>query len=313
VLSAARRVAALLAAPAAATLLLLGPVPVAAATCAAGYASQLRDVSAALAEGEPPDTAIADLQSLAARAGADDALAPVLAALRRGDRASAETRLQAAAATLGPPPGVGCSSPYTGAARQALTGVYRTPALAGLDQPTPTSWFQQLLEAIARFFQGLAIRLGPLLLGLIGGLILAAAALLAAWRLRHHLGGGRQPEAGDAAERPPADPETEWSAALAAAGRGEYREAVRRAFRSALVSLAVRGRLAVQSSWTTTELLAHAGADPELAERLAPAAHGFDRAWYSGLPVGQPDWERARERCLSVRALAGRTARLASP
>jgi hypothetical protein len=103
-----------------------------------------------------------------------------------------------------------------------------------------------------------------------------------------------------------ADPEVEWAGALAASERGDFREAVRRAFRSALVSLVQRGRLPVQPAWTTPELLAHARGDPELSARLGPAAAGFDRAWYSEAPVDAERWEELRGQCQAIRALSGR-------
>jgi hypothetical protein len=79
---------------------------------------------------------------------------------------------------------------------------------------------------------------------------------------------------------------------------------VRHAFRSALLAVATRGRLRVDAAWTTSELLARARGDADLLAALAPAADSFDRAWYSGRPVSQQDWELARDRCAAVRAVA---------
>jgi hypothetical protein len=92
--------------------------------------------------------------------------------------------------------------------------------------------------------------------------------------------------------------------AEASARQGDHRQAVRRAFRSALLSVAVRGRLMVDPSWTTHELLAATRADAALLTALAPAAASFDRAWYSGAAVTASDWDEARARCEAVRSLA---------
>jgi hypothetical protein len=81
---------------------------------------------------------------------------------------------------------------------------------------------------------------------------------------------------------------------------------VRRAFRSALLAVAVAGRLDVDAAWTTRELLAHTSGDADLLAALAPAAAAFDVAWYSGRPVTEPDWHTQRARCETIRALARR-------
>ena len=102
------------------------------------------------------------------------------------------------------------------------------------------------------------------------------------------------------------DPDAEWRLALAAAQRGEYREAIRRAFRSALLDAAGRGRLNADTSWTTRELLASIQADPALRAAVLGAAAEFDYAWYSGRPSDAASWEQARVRCDAVRTLARR-------
>ncbi|MGH7687266.1 MAG: DUF4129 domain-containing protein, partial [Candidatus Dormibacteria bacterium] len=72
----------------------------------------------------------------------------------------------------------------------------------------------------------------------------------------------------------------------------------------ALLTVAERGRLAVDPSWSTHELLAATRGDAGLLAALAPAAALFDRAWYSGAAVTEADWEQARERCAALRRLA---------
>src|SRR6202023_3007601 len=134
----------------------------------------------------------------------------------------------------------------------------------------------------------------------------AVIAALVIYRLLGVLGGG-----GAAVGAEPAtagdDPEREWQLALAAAQRGDYREAIRRAFRSALLDVADR-RAHLDRAWTTREMLATLSADADLLAVVAPAAASFDRAWYGRVPVGAGDWDVARGRCEAVRRVARRAA-----
>ena len=79
---------------------------------------------------------------------------------------------------------------------------------------------------------------------------------------------------------------------------------MRRAFRSALLEVAVRGRLHIDSAWTTRELLQRCHADGDVLVALAAAGALFERCWYGELAVTQDDWVRAEERCATVRRLA---------
>jgi hypothetical protein len=287
-------------------LLLLGATPVAASPCVSGYVAQLRQAASELGSGAPPQGVATQLGALAAADGAAPALAPVIADLESGQVGDAQARLLATATALQPPGAGGCASPSTGATRRALSGVYASPAFANLDQPSSPSWAQRLIDAISSFLQRLEGALGPAATIALVAILLGALIGLAAWRFRQVMGAGREATIRPEGEPPPPiDPDAEWARAEAAAREGDFREAVRRAFRSVLLSLSLRGRLAVQSAWTTPELLAHAGGDAELAGRLAPAAAAFDRAWYSSAPVGPEDWEGARERCAALRALPG--------
>ncbi len=292
--------------PASGALLLATAVSVLAAPCAGEYVAQLRGVEAQLAAGASTPGIVGQLQQLGTEDSAGPALAPVIAELESGQVAAAQARLGAIAAALQPASGSGCASAYTGGARRALAGVYRLPAFAGLDQSSSPSWLQQLIDAVGNFLSRTVGALGPGVVLTITALLVAAVLAFAAWRLRQVTASGREPGVPDASAPEGIDPDAEWARALTAAETGEFREAVRRAFRSALLSLSLRGRLAVQSAWTTTELIAHARADPELVDRLAPAAAGFDRAWYSGAAVVPADWEGIREDCQAVRRMAAR-------
>jgi hypothetical protein len=277
----------------------------AAAACAGDYIGALRQVAAELKGGASPAEAAEQLRGIALRDAAAPALDPIILGLEGGDAVTAERQLESLASTL-EPRGTDCASPYDAGAKKKLAGVYRSPAFANLDHPPPPNWVQQIVDAIGAFLQGLSGRLGePLTLALGLGLLSLLAALTA-WRLGKVMGFRRQPEAGpDRLEPAGVDPDAEWGRALGAATSGDFREAVRRAFRSALLSLSGRGRLAVDPAWTTAELLERAGGDPELLPPLAAAAGGFDIAWYSGRPVTGAEWEAIRGHCRALRVMAG--------
>jgi hypothetical protein len=300
-----RRALLLLPLLAGAAALLVGAVPVAASDCSTDYVAQLRQVQSDLEAGSFIPAAVQQLQALASADGATAALDPVISDLQSGDLAGAEQLLGTEVATLQAPDGSGCGA-ETSRERQALSGVYNSPTFANLDQPPPSDWAQTLLNDIANFLGRAIGTLGPMWAILLAALILAVVVAIAGWRVRQVIASGREPTINPGAVPPEADAEAEWAGALAASERGDFREAVRRAFRSALVSLVQRGRLPVQPAWTTPELLAHAGSDPELSARLGPAAAGFDRAWYSEAPVDADRWEEVRGECQAIRALSAR-------
>jgi hypothetical protein len=303
-----RRQAALATLVALVALLRLG-LPMATHAAVPDAVAYLRLVDEARAELEasPPEVARARDTVAAARRLAPPpggVLGPVSADLLREppDVADALTRLRAMGAVLVLP--ANAEPGDDRAARQRLDDVYRQPAFAHLDQTRSPSLLARIFDAL----QGLVGGLGGAL-GQTGSLLAGGAVLLLALALTLRLvrGATARPTRGVPEERASAgdDPEQEWSAALAAAAAGDHREAVRRAFRSALLSVARLGRLPVDASWTTRELLARAAGDADLVAALAPAAAVFDHAWYSGAAVGEADWLVARDRCAAVRALAG--------
>jgi len=242
---------------------------------------------------------------LVATRGAD-ILGPVLGDLDATppDLADATRRLAALTDVLDLPPRSGCRLDAR-PAQDALHRVYASRVFANLDKGEPRSFLDEVGAAVLRALGGIAARLDPRALAYLVALLLLVLGALGvrAWR--------RLPALLVPAVRtePPgsgSDADQEWAAALAAAATGDRREAVRRAFRSALLSVMLRGRLQIDPSWTTGQLLARAAGDADLVAALAPAAASFDRAWYSGIPVSMGDWEQARARCQAVRELAGR-------
>lgn len=244
---------------------------------------------------------------------ASPALAPITADLQRDpvDLTDVRLRLRTLLDTLRLPPGSVAEDPH--AAQGALHDVYGQDTFRNLDGGGSSSSLlsrigQGLVDAI-RWLAGHtvgAIGLVPALI--LGGLVLAAILAWVLLRLRASAIGVPR---GSVREEPlprGIDADGEWRSAEEAAARGEHREAVRHAFRSALLSAARRGRLQVDAAWTTSELLARARGDADLVAALAPAAASFDHAWYSGRAVTTEDWEVARERCGAVRRLASRRA-----
>jgi uncharacterized protein DUF4129 len=271
------------------------------------YLGLLDSADAALsvepAQPEVAVTALTRAEALVPSTGA--VLGSIIAGLTStpSDASSSRQRLDEIAKTLALPAGSACNVDSQ-AARNLLHSVYASQVFADLDQNQAPSVFAQIGAAInwvlSHLF-GLLGSGGSLALGL---LVLAVIAAFVIYRLRGVLGGRRavggvEPAtAGD-------DPETEWKLALAAAQRGEHREAIRRAFRSALLDVTDR-RARIDRAWTTREMLATLSADADLLAVLAPAAAAFDSAWYGGAAVGAAQWEAARARCEAVRRVARR-------
>jgi hypothetical protein len=245
-------------------------------------------------------------------APASVALAPVAADLDRNpaDLQDARVRLRALIDALALPPNSVAEDPH--ASQAALRDVYSQDTFANVGRTSSDGGFfsrvgRGILDALRWIADHTVGALGLIPTLLIAGLIIALIVGLLVLRL--HGAGIRQRGAVRSSDDAPArsvDADEEWRLAEAAAVRGEHRDAVRHAFRSALLSVAQRGRLQADAAWTTSELLARARGDADLLAALAPAAASFDRAWYSGRAVTAPDWEVARERCDAVRHLAAR-------
>jgi hypothetical protein len=251
------------------------------------------------------------LQQAAALGPSRAALQPILDDLDRDPAGVHDARdaLQTLVNAVDLPQGSVAEDPH--AAQGALHDVYGQSQFSGLGTRTQSDdIFTRIGRAILDFFRWLVSHIGSTL-GTIPSLILAALIIAAivgfvVWRLQR---AGIAPLRGAFVAEPPAtgtDPDDEWRLALTAAARCDHRDAVRHAFRSALLSIAVAGRLHIDAVWTTGELLARARGDADLVAALAPAADSFDRAWYSGRPVTAEDWEVAQGRCQAVRQLAGR-------
>jgi hypothetical protein len=280
--------------------LALGAANPAAAACATEYLVSLQQVRSHLDSGGAPEDP-GTLRRIAAATSSASVLQPVIGDLEATppNLSDAKRRLDAILGALQLPPQTACGQD-TAAARGALRDVYQSPVFDNLDQaPPPPS--QPSVSPLAGLLRAIGLPLAILILAL----ILAAIAGYALWRLRG-VSAGADTVAGEEPAVAGSDPDAEWRQALDAAQRGDHREAIRRAFRSALLDVAGAGRLTMNAAWTTRELLAQASGDADLLAALAPAADAFDRAWYSGAAITAQDWEVARGRCQAVRSLAGR-------
>jgi uncharacterized protein DUF4129 len=230
-------------------------------------------------------------------------LGPIIASLTSSppDVSGSRRVLDLLATTLALPPGSACNVDSQ-ASRNLLHSVYASQVFADLDQKPAPSWFERIGAAInwlLSHLYGLLGSGGSLALGLV---VLALIAAFVIYRLRGVLG-GRSTAVREEPATAGDDPDREWRLALAAAQRGDHREAIRRAFRSALLDISGR-RARIDRAWTTREMLATLSADADLLAVLAPAAAAFDSAWYGGEPVGTAQWETARARCEAVRQVA---------
>jgi len=286
----------------------VGATPAEAAGCAAlDYQSGLAAAATALQQTRP-DTAGAEREVsglLSANPGSKVALQPVLDDLSASPPlvADAQLRLTSMSATLAYPQGSVCNE-NADAARAKLHSVYASPDFRHLDDSTQPGLLNSLLNFIGDLLRGVTGALGPAGMLALAIAVLGLAMFLAwrRWQGAAALPGARLDEPSETGD----DPEVEWAAAQRAAAAGAYREAVRRAFRSALLEVAVRGHLHIDSAWTTRELLQRCHADGEVLAALAAAAALFERAWYAGVAVTADDWARAEERCATVRRLARR-------
>ena len=277
------------------------PAPAAASGCPAlDYRADVAAAAAAITA-SPPNLA-------SARAGVDAALAiggsaaldPVRDDLESAPIAvdDAAQRLTSIASALAYPTGATCNEDPS-AARATLHDVYASPEFRNLDSAGSTSFLQSIINAINNALQHLGGALG------LGGAIavLAVAAVIAAFFINQRLRRAARTHAAIAPDALPLgdDPAAEWRLSDAAARRGEYREATRRAFRATLLEVALRGGTRVDPAWTTRELLRQVEVAPHVVVALAAAASSFDHAWYSGEPVSRDEWETARVRCEAVR------------
>jgi hypothetical protein len=250
-------------------------------------------------------TAITEAEALAPSSSTE--LSPIVASLSASppDIAGVKQRIELIVQTLALPAGSVCHVD-SAVAENDLRQVYASSVFADLDQNPPPSIFSRIGAAINWILTHLFDLLGSGGSIALGVIVLGGLIAFVIYRLRGVAGGRRALGAVEPATAG-SDPDHEWEQARSAAQRGDYREAIRRAFRSALLEVADR-RAPLDRAWTTREMLATLSTDADLLAVLAPAAASFDKAWYGGGSVDAADWDLSRARCEAVRRVARRAA-----
>jgi hypothetical protein len=281
----------------------------AATTCLTNtYIGLLDTADSALAA--VPAQPVAALTALTQAEDLAPSTAPVLAPIIGGltstppDVAGSRQRLDLLSTTLALPAGSACNVDSR-EAENLLHSVYASHVFADLDQNPAPSWISQIGAAINWLLSHLYGLLGNGGSIGLGALVLAVIVAFVVYRIRG-VAGGKRAKAGQEPATAGDDPDDEWGLALAAAQRGDHREAIRRAFRSALLDVTGR-RARIDRAWTTREMLATISGDADLLAVVAPAAAAFDQAWYGDVPVTAADWDVARARCEAVRRVARRS------
>lgn len=189
-------------------------------------------------------------------------------------------------------------------ARREFAELYRAPSLwerlwewlrAWLPRPQPGAgggMSEAAAEGVAWVVAaagGLAVAvvLSYWLHGLLAGAIADAEAR------RRQAAGEAEPATAAAARRQ----------ALALAGAGNYRQAVRQLYLSALLHLEERGVVRADRSLTNREYLAQVRDDPVTRAHLQPVVQTFDEVWYG---IHEPDGDTFRRYQREVDALTER-------
>jgi hypothetical protein len=197
---------------------------------------------------------------------------------------------QASAASNAPPPAA--------LARQKLDAIFRQREFRGLAGPGPLElWWRRLVAWIDR---GIAWILARLHLGFLSSnavayiLIAIALIFLSFWGWRNLRERMRQAEHAAEDERPPIERKN-WAAdALAAAERGQFREAIRCAYWAAVARLEDARAIPPNRSRTPRELLHSLAPGSKERGPFRELTHSFELVWYGQRPPSPADWENMK-------------------
>lgn len=309
----ARFLPALLAAFSLAALLLLPPVPLRAQQDAplplADYQARLAAALGRLESGAPVADVRTDLRRIRRVALPDGRVLEIAPLLDENDtRARATARVQTVLGQL-----QRAGDDRTAERLAALERVEQRLDLGRLSLwQRFWRWFGDLLDRILPQRQaGGSTAVGDAIGALIGwGVVLVGGLLLTillAYWLRRFLGGMltdslRRERAGR--EGVPATAAEARSQASLQAESGDYRQAVRSLFLSALLHLREADLLRYADSQTNREVLANLGPRDPVRPHLEPVVETFDRVWYG---VREPDEQTFRAYSREVDALMAET------
>jgi hypothetical protein len=208
------------------------------------------------------------------------------------------------------------ATPAPGVARERLAGIFKRGEFRGLAGPGPLArWWRRVTTWIGEHLERLLARLH---LGAQTGNIVAylligvAVVLLALWLWRSLAGRARQLELEFEPGEPARDARGWLGEALAAAERGEYREAIHCGYWAAVAHLEGAGAVPRDRSRTPRELArlleSRSGERGPFGELTAR----FERVWYGYRAPTAADWESMRVQLERMGCLGLSTAETAS-
>jgi hypothetical protein len=183
--------------------------------------------------------------------------------------------------------------------RRTADEVFSRPEF-GPDAGVP-NWF---LKAIGQFFRwlGSLASVNPMLFWIIlGGCVLFLIALVGyavaslGWGFEFGASAARRRAAAAAAERRRRSAEFRTEAA-AAAGRGDFTEAIRCLFLALVHRLDEQGRIGFQKARTNREYLGLLDADPNVRGELTVFVDTLDDHWYGQRPAGRDRFDDCQSR-----------------
>jgi len=290
-------------------LLVISPLLVAPGVSAASVGNSANPITmvakarAAVVAGDA-SLAVRDLLSVASQI---PVVAVVISDIQRGQLKQAGSQLAWLVST---------SHPLRGAASDQAIGsvlrsIYRSPELAALSRRSPSG--PSLLSSLATDVQQLLAALfhlvGNSVWILLGVVILVGGAALVAISLHRARSGLPEPEpAAESGRQLSAaiPPERLFARAETLREEGRFRESVRLAFQALLLSVANHRVLAVEPSWTNTELLRAARRVSDLEPQLRPLVSQFNAVVYGGRDPGADGCSRFMAACRAAAGSAGR-------
>jgi Domain of unknown function (DUF4129) len=190
------------------------------------------------------------------------------------------------------------NGPPSAEARQKLDAIFRRREFRGLAGPGPLElWWRRLVDRIDEAIAWLIARLH---LGALSGnvaayaLIAVALVFLSLWGWRSLAARMRQAEMVEEINPPGGDGRVWASDALAAAQRGEFREAIRCGYWAAVARLEEQGVLSSNRSRTPREMLRLVANDAREQPPFRELTRSFELVWYGYRQPSPADWENTK-------------------
>lgn len=193
---------------------------------------------------------------------------------------------------------VPAATPSTTEARNNLDAIFQRREFRGMAGPGPfTRLWRRFVDWIGLGIDWVLARLhiGRLSGNLVAyGLIGIALLFLLYWGWRSIAGRSRESQIPPAEGRESSD-RRKWAAdALAAAERGEFREAIRCAYWAAVNRLEEQGSIPPNRSRTPRELLRSVAPGSAAREPFHELTQRFELVWYGYRPPSSADWQNTK-------------------